>query len=166
MRKRDLLNANDELFSRNEELLRKIEELKKENLELKRENEELEKQKNELEKQKNELDLKINATKPLKDLEKKVTARASVSKETEYAASVIGKIVVSGAKYCSLLTAMPENSITKEQINLILGRTEVAKAEILKIVGNNMSFEDKKTAIDLKGKEAEEYFNSIMAQSE
>ena len=79
---------------------------------------------------------------------------------------MIGKIVVSGAKYCNLLTALPENSITKEQVNLILGRTEVAKAEILKITENDMTFEDKKSAIDSKEKEAEEYFGSIMAQTE
>ena len=159
MRKKELINANDELFRRNDDLLRKIEELKKQISDLKIENQKLISE--------NEgLNLKLNATKPLKDLEKKMTARASVSKETEYAASVIGKIVVKGTKFCNILTALPENSITKEQINLILGRTEVAKSEILKITENDMSFEEKKAAIDIKEEEAQEYFSRIMAQSE
>lgn len=159
LRKKELYDANDELFRRNEELLLKIADLKKVISNLKDENQELEMQNR-------ELDMKLNSTNPLRDLEKKVTSRVSVSKETEYAATVIGKIVVIGAKYCNILTALPESSITKEQVNLILGRTEVAKAEILKITESDIEFDDKKIAMDAKAVEVEEYFNSIMAQSE
>ena len=48
----------------------------------------------------------------------------------EYGAKVIGQIVVSAAEYSNKLT-IGSNSSQKELVNLILGKTEVAKSEIL-----------------------------------
>ena len=53
---------------------------------------------------------------------------------------------------------------TKELLNLILGRTEVAKAEILNIVSSNMSFAGKVQSIDSVANEANEYFQSVLEQ--
>ena len=158
MRKKQLEKTNEELYMRNQELYRTIEELKKEI-------ETLKKEVDSVTNERDKLQSKLNATKPLKALEEKVVARANVSKETEYGAQVIGKIVVSAAKYCNLLSAMPENSMKKEQVNLILGRTEVAKGDILKAISSDGSLEEKKQIIDKLEKEAYEYFNSMMAQN-
>ncbi len=159
MKKKDLITTNNELFKRNEDLLSKIEDLKKEIEILKRDNYNLSTEKDTLE-------AKLNATKPLKALEEKVTARAAISKETEYGAEVIGRIVVSAAKYCNSLTISGGNNIIKEQVNLILGRTEVAKSEILKAISNDCSLEEKKVTVNKLEQEAYDYFKSIMAQTE
>lgn len=159
MRKNDLIAANSELFSRNEELLRTVENLK---IEI----ENLRQEINDVTIDKENLESKLNATPPLKALEEKMTSKASVSKETEYGGAVIGKIVVSATKYCNLLTSLPENSMTKEQINLILGRTEVAKSEILRELSRDTDFEEKKIAINALKESAEEYFKGVMAQTQ
>ena len=54
----------------------------------------------------------------------------------------------------------------KELVNLILGRTEVAKAEILKIVGSEIPLENKYEQISGCEKSAEDYFHSVMAQND
>lgn len=159
MRKNDILQANNELFGRNEELLSVIEELK-------RETEALRKELASVTAEKSRLEAKLNATEPLKALEEKMTAKVAVSKETEYGAEAIGRIVVKAAKCCNSLTASAKGEITKEQINLILGRTEVAKSEILKEVTADTDLEDKKIAIDALEKSAEDYFGSVMAQTQ
>lgn len=159
MSKNDLVTANDQLFERNEELLKTVEMLKAEISTLKQQLETACAEKERLE-------AKLYATPPLKALEEKVAVKANVSKDTEYAAGVIGKIVVSATKYCNLLASLPESSLTKEQINLILGRTEVSKSEILKEISKDCDFEDKKSAIENIKSSAEEYFNSVMAQTE
>jgi len=159
MKKNDLIMANNELFSRNEELLRTVENLKMEIDNLRQEIDDVTAQKINLES-------KLKATPPLKALEEKMTSKVDISKETEYGGAVIGKIVVSAAKYCNLLTTLPENSMTKEQINLILGRTEVAKSEILKELSKDTDFEEKKIAISALQASAEEYFKGVMAQTQ
>lgn len=159
MRKNDLIAANSELFKRNEELLRTVENLKTEIDSLRQEIDNVTTEKVSLES-------KLNATPPLKVLEEKMTSKVNISKETEYGGAVIGKIVVSAAKYCNLLTTLPENSMTKEQVNLILGRTEVAKSEILKELSKDTDFEEKKIAIAALQASAEEYFKGVMAQTQ
>ena len=159
MKRNDLIAANDQLFARNEELLRTVENLKAEVDNLRREI-------GNVTTEKEELAAKLNATPPLKALEKKMTSKANLSEETVYAGSVIGKIVVSAAKYCNLLTTLPENSMTKEQVNLILGRTEVAKSEILRELSKDTDFEEKKAAITALKESAEEYFKGVMAQTQ
>lgn len=81
----------------------------------------------------------------------------------EYGSQTIGKIVVSAARYSNLLTAGGETKY-KELLNLILGRTEVAKSEILDITVCDAETSVKKHMIDDVYEQALEYFESVMAQ--
>ena len=87
-----------------------------------------------------------------------------VSKEFEYAASVIGKTVVEATKTCNGLTLNDAEANTKELVNLVLGRTEVLKAEILKILNSDSDFEQKKLEMQKEQADAYDYFDSIKAQ--
>ena len=79
-------------------------------------------------------------------------------------AKIIGKIVLSSAEYCNALSgaAAPQNA--KELLNLILGRTEVAKAEILRISALDIPYDEKLKAMEQELTAAEDYFKSVMAQ--
>ncbi len=81
----------------------------------------------------------------------------------EYGSQIIGKIVVSAAQYSNSLTAGGETRY-KELLNLILGKTEVAKAEILDITASEAEFDVKKHMIDSVYEQTVEYFESVMAQ--
>ena len=157
MRKKDLLAQNTELFDRITEAQLQISELKKK---IANRDTEIDELKKEIER----LNAKLNATEPLKTLEAKVVRQAEVSPEVDYGASVIGKTVLLAAKHCNALTTEGEPEAAKELVNLILGRTEVAKAEILKITSSEYSLEDKKQKIDGCFDSAAEYFKSVMAQ--
>ena len=100
---------------------------------------------------------------PLKILESKVIKQAGITPDTDYGAAVIGKTVVAAAKYCEQLKTRDN---AKELINLILGRTEVAKAEILNIVTTDNADEEKRRLIDEQLALAEDYFASVTAQTE
>lgn len=157
MRKKQLLKLNEELFERCERAKMVAEQLKVENEDLKQENK--------------NLNLKLEQlmqaplkTEPLKTLEEKIITNANLAEDTVYGAEIIGKTVVSATKYCNKLTCENNDCDVKELVNLILGRTEVAKAEILKIVSSECSFEEKQNLIDKEYSAAEEYFISIMAQ--
>ena len=117
-----------------------------------------------LKNEKERLEAKLNATPPLKALEAKVEKQAYVSPEVEYGAAVIGKIVVEAAKYINRVTSRGEQEYTKELINLILGRTEVAKSEILSIVSSDAGADEKKRGADAQLEQAKDYFESIIAQ--
>lgn len=156
LRKAKILKANSELIERLEiqnsyikKLQNEKEELLKEISLLKEENEELKAQ--------------IQKSKPLLELEEKIIGNANINDETKYGASAIGKIVVSATKNCNLL-ANENFANAKELVNLILGRTEVAKAEILKIVSLESDFESKKALIDNEITSAEDYFLSVRGQ--
>ena len=56
------------------------------------------------------------------------------------------------------------NTEHRELVNLLLGKTEVAKAEILAVVNGEGSFEDKKIKIDAVADETLDYFSSVLAQ--
>ena len=56
------------------------------------------------------------------------------------------------------------NADNRELVNLLLGKTEVAKAEILSVVSQNIGLEEKKIKIDSIADEALDYFKSILAQ--
>lgn len=158
MRKKELIKLNEELFNRHQATLKQLEDVIAENKKLTKTVDEL---KSELEKARV---YKTEET-PLKNLEEKILTNATIKDETKYGAEVIGKIVVSAAKYCNSLTREPENGgDVKELVNLILGRTEIAKAEILNIVETESDFLDKKGLIDAQLTECEDYFESIMAQ--
>ncbi len=159
MRKSELFSINEQLVSKNRELISEKEKL---NDEIKALREEISKLKAE-----NEALLESKSpTLPLQKLENKVTSQAEISDDTKYGSKIIGQIVVSAARYCNSLTNGSNREITKEQVNLILGRTEVAKAEILKELSKDISFEEKKSAIDFQQKSAEDYFKSVSAQTE
>ena len=57
-----------------------------------------------------------------------------------------------------------ETENSKELLNLILGRTEVAKAEILKTVSSDIAFDEKKAKIDAEYESAKDYFESVIRQ--
>lgn len=93
-----------------------------------------------------------------------VMPEVNIPDDMAYGAEVIGKIVLSAAKHCNSLTTFPTNENLKELVNLILGRTEVAKSEILKIVALDIDRENKIVAMEKEASEAEDYFKSVMAQ--
>lgn len=157
MRKKDLLTQNTQLFDKISEAQLQISSLKKE---IADRDIEIDGLKKEIER----LNAKINATEPLKALEKKVIKQTAVSHEVDYGASVIGKTVVEAAKCCNEVTAKGNPELSKELVNLILGRTEVAKSEILSIVSSEDSFETKKQKIDTQYENAVDYFISVTAQ--
>ncbi len=78
-----------------------------------------------------------------------------------YGAKAIGNMVLKASEYCTKLGTDLKN---KEQINLILGRTEVAKSDILAVVTGKDDSETQKEKIDDIKKVTIDYFESIMAQ--
>jgi DNA-directed RNA polymerase subunit F len=83
----------------------------------------------------------------------------------DYGAKTIGKIVISAAQYCNKIAAL-NTADSKELVNLILGRTEVAKAEILKILELEEDPEAARKLIEQEKNATEDYFNSVRAQIE
>ena len=157
MRKKDLITQYTRLFDKITVAQLKITELKEK---IANRDAEIDGLKKEIER----LNAKLNATEPLKTLEKKVIKKAEVSPEVDYGASVIGKTVIEGTKCCNTVTEGGNPELAKELVNLILGRTEVAKSEILSIVSSEENFEAKKQKIDAQYENAVDYFNSVTAQ--
>ena len=106
---------------------------------------------------------KAEATEPLKKLEEKIITNANIKPDVDYGAKVIGEIVVLATKHSNELTEGGDNTF-RELVNLILGRTEVAKADILNIVSSEDGIAVKTAKIDAVKAETEEYFKSVMAQ--
>ncbi len=119
MRKKLLLEQNIQLFDRLTAAESEIRRLKKELEEEKRRTAALKEENARL------TENKGSTAAPLKMLEAKVIKQAGITPDTDYGAAVIGKTVVAAAKYCEQLKTRDN---AKELINLILGRTEVAKA--------------------------------------
>lgn len=159
MRKKDLMKLNVELFAKSDGYKQQIANLKSENEVLKKENSSLQ---NEI----TNLKAKLESSESLKKLEEKILAQVSISEDKQYGAETIGKIVVKSATHCTELSQIEQTSQTKELINLILGRTEIAKSEILKIVSDNLPIETKKELIDKEKENAEDYFLSVLAQKD
>lgn len=157
MRKKLLLEQNIQLFDRLTAAESEIKRLKKELEEEKRRTAALKEENARL------TENKGSTAAPLKMLEAKVIKQAGITPDTEYGAAVIGKTVVVAAKYCEQLKTRDN---AKELINLILGRTEVAKAEILNIVTTDNDDEEKRRLIDEQLALAEDYFASVKAQTE
>ena len=82
------------------------------------------------------------------------------SEEAEYGARVIGELVISSAEYSNKLTENGDTS-NKELLNLILGRNEVAKSEILSVVYSKLLLQEKKESINKIKAETLEYFESV-----
>lgn len=156
MRKKKLLIQNTALF----------EQLQNANLSVKRLKRELSEKDAEIARLKKQIN-RAETTEiptPLQNLEQKVTAHTSAADDFDYGAEIIGKIVVEAARLSNKLTGVDACENAKELVNLILGRTEVAKSEILSIVSSNADYETKQKAIDGQYDMAIEYFKSVMAQ--
>ena len=157
MRKKLLLEQNIQLFDRLTAAESEIKRLKKELEEEKRRTAALKEENARL------TENRGSTAARLKILESKVIKQAGITPDTDYGAAVIGKTVVAAAKYCEQLKTRDN---AKELINLILGRTEVAKAEILNIVTTDNDDEEKRRLIDEQLALAEDYFASVTAQTE
>ena len=157
MRKKVLIEQNLALFEQLQKAQLEVNELKKT---LKGYDEKMAKLEGELEELRKAEEVQ---TAPLKKLEEKVIANANLKPDVEYGAKIIGEIVVSATNYSNNLTAGGE-SANRELVNLILGKTEVAKSEILNIVSGEASLDVKQSLIDSVRDDAQEYFKSVMDQ--
>lgn len=156
MKKKDLTALNEKLFDERNEAREKYQKALAELDTLKAKNQELSA---ELERIKSEQ----TASEALKKLEKSM--QLPLSEDKEYAAEIIGKIVLDAAKKCNSLTS--DGKVKNlELVNLILGRTEVAKAEILRACKKEIPLEDKKLIIDNEKCDAMDYFISVLAQND
>lgn len=159
MRKKKLIEQNLSLFENLQKTQSELIELKKQ---LKKNADEINLLKSQLEKAK-EPETETSVTEPMRRLEEKVITNASLKPDMEYGAKVIGQIVVSAAKYSNKLTVGGDDS-KKELVNLILGKTEMAKAEILSVVETSDSFDVKCSKMDQIAAVSKEYFESVLAQ--
>lgn len=157
MRKQKLLDQNVQLFEQLQQARLEIGALKKQISQNQVEIERL----NTVIKSLNEKEETVSF--PLKHLEEKVAQSVSLDSDEQYGAQVIGRIVVNAAEYSNRLTSGGETKY-KELVNLILGRTEVAKSEILGVVSSQNDIETKKREMDEIEKNASEYFENVMAQ--
>ncbi len=157
MRKKDLLNQNIILF----EQLRKVE---LENTSLRKKNKALEKELEELSDKVKELEFKPPVAVVTSDVTtQEAVVNTDLDDETAYGSETIGEIVLKATELNSNLSvnSSPDNVTL---INLILGKTEISKSEILAIVSDDCSIETKKSKIDTVKNQAFEYFESVMAQ--
>ncbi len=158
LKKNELFRLNDELFKKAEKYQLAYEELKQENMRLNLRIEELMFENEKLLKNKNKEE-------PLKNLEEKMIGQIKTDNPIDYGAKTIGKIVISAAQYCNKIASL-NTADSKELVNLILGRTEVAKAEILKILELEEDPEAARKLIEQEKNATEDYFNSVRAQIE
>ena len=79
---------------------------------------------------------------------------------TAYGSDTIGEIVLRATELSGRLS-LEQSEENKELVNLILGKTEVAKSEILMATEKENSFENK---IDNIKNNTFEYFESVMGQ--
>lgn len=159
MRKKKLIEQNLSLFESLQKTQRELSELKKvfdQNMQ------EIKSLKSQLEEAK-ETQNDAVVTEPLRRLEEKVITNATLKPDMEYGAKVIGKIVVSAAEYSNKLT-MGGTDKHRELVNLILGKTEIAKAEILSVIETNDTLDIKCLKIDQISADSQEYFESVAAQ--
>lgn len=159
MRKKKLIEQNLSLFEDLQKTQREISELKKL---LSQNADEIKTLKAELNKAKAE-EPQPAVTEPMRRLEEKVITNATLKPDMEYGAKVIGQIVVFAAEYSNKLTIGGDDS-KKELVNLILGKTEMAKAEILSVIQADDGFDVKCAKMDQIASVSREYFESVLAQ--
>ena len=159
MRKKKLIEQNLSLFEDLQKTQREISELKKL---LSQNADEIKSLKAELTKAKAP-EPEVTVTEPMRRLEEKVISNATLKPDMEYGAEVIGQIVVSAAEYSNKLTIGGDDS-KKELVNLILGKTEMAKAEILSVIESGDAFDAKCAKMDQIAVVTKEYFESVLAQ--
>ena len=83
--------------------------------------------------------------------------------DIEIGSKIIGEIVIQAALTSNKIKEKSHPNI-KELVNLILGRTEVAKGEVLNIVSSDASIEIKAQMMNDVKTETFEYFESILEQ--
>lgn len=176
MNKKQYMELSQDLQERLYSEKNATKELRKENSKLIDENNDLNAQLNELRKRIAELEKAENKeVVETEEVTPHVTEEKPAEPETQVAepklsdsmsagAKIIGKIVLSSAEYCNALSGAAAAQNAKELLNLILGRTEVAKAEILRISALDIPYEEKLAAMETELAEAEDYFKSVMAQ--
>ena len=152
VRKKKLIEQNLTLFENLQKTQLELNELKRI---LNKNADEISSLKPQLEKA-NEPKAETTVTEPLRRLEEKVITNATLKPDVEYGAKVIGSIVVAAAEYSNKLTVGGDDS-KKELVNLILGKTEIAKAEILSVIQTDDSFDVKCTKMDQIAAVAKEY---------
>lgn len=81
----------------------------------------------------------------------------------EYGSIAIGTIVQESIKYANIISAS-DSSSKKELLNLIMGKGEVAKAEIFSIVESDSPADVKRELMDSQVSEAVDYFKSVAGQ--
>lgn len=162
MRKKKLIEQNLSLF---EDLQKTKAELKEAKRVISRNVDEINELKAQLEKARAQQNPQEDekTTEPMHRLEERVVSVATIKPDMEYGSDVIGKIVISAAEYSNKLTIGGDDS-KKELVNLILGKTEIAKAEILSVIETDDSFDVKCTKIDQIATVTREYFESVLAQ--
>lgn len=81
-----------------------------------------------------------------------------------YGTRMIGRTVLEASLYCNRLTGDGSDPSAKELVNLILGKTELIKAEMLKIVLSEKDAAEKRKEIDAQFEQVKDYFESVMRQ--
>ena len=157
MRKKQLLEQNISLFDKLQDANAEIVRLNSERKKLEEKNKSLKSS------GKNAEQPSTSLEPPIERLKERIIERHKLSEDVEYGSAVIGKIVVEAAKNCNILS-LRHNEQAKELINLILGKTEVAKSEILKIVSSDKEYSEKQRLIDAQYVAACEYFVGILGQ--
>ncbi len=86
-----------------------------------------------------------------------------LSNDVEFASGIIGDIVLEASKFSkSISESSKENK--SELVNLIMGRTEMAKNEILNIISSDVSFESKQNMMNSEFEKCVDYFKSVNEQ--
>ncbi len=169
MKKNLLMLQNRELFDKLQFANQNIKRLKEENATLK---EKLAILSNQLEKANTESVLKTDTEENLSEIEatgqetnedKETPSEFQMSAEAQYGATAIGDIVLQSVRFSNRLNELNKNNV-KELVNLILGKTEVAKSEILNIVLSESALDNKLQMIDTVKSDTIEYFESILEQ--
>ncbi len=156
MRKKRIIEQNEVLFRKLNTANQEIEYLKRQ----------IERKDNEIKELSGKVgeEVKENVSPALSELEKKVTEPDfKLEEDVEFASKIIGEIVLESARLSNILTADGEIKY-KELVNLILGKAEVSKAEILSVTKESVSLENKKEKIYAVKDSTFEYFESVMAQ--
>ena len=174
MRKKILLEQFDSLSTSYQKCFFELSELKKENAKLLQKISELEEK---LAQKQNEgfvVDTTISEQPQEEENEDEIIAdeikeekteseEISLDDAMEYGAKIIGNIIVESAKYTDMITANPcEN--TKDLINLIMGKSEICKSEILTIALGELDYQTKCDLMDSQLTDALDYFKSVLAQ--
>ena len=167
MKKKQYIELTDTLTQRLNVEKKRSEELKEENSFLNKELSQLKERIIALEKQIEEkpTETEIEAVQEVEEkIPEKTPDEPSLSDGISDGAKIIGKIVLCSAEYCNRLTGADASANAKELVNLILGRTEVAKAEILRLSALQIDPAERRAAMERELNEAEDYFKSVMAQ--